>query len=184
MGPYILWPEKARKSQSSACTSTFMWGTDCAPSTSTRASWAWAIRAISFTSFTVPRTLETCVTATILVRGSHVLSTFCEVERPVVLDGHVGERAALPGADELPGHDVAVVLHTGEEHDVSLAECASPHADATRFIDSVVPRVKTISAGRAALRSLCVLCRDSSKAAVASSPRVCRALWTFALPCS
>ncbi len=68
VGPIILWPEKARKSASSAFTSTGMWGTDCAASTTHSAPTSWARFAISSTGLMVPRTLEVWTTVTSFVR--------------------------------------------------------------------------------------------------------------------
>jgi hypothetical protein len=68
VGPKILWPENTKKSASSACTSTGMCETDCAPSTSVRAPARCAIATISRTGTTCPSALDTCVTATIFVR--------------------------------------------------------------------------------------------------------------------
>ena len=58
VGPNILCPENARKSQSKSCTSTGMWGTLCAPSIMTAAPTARALAVISFTGLIVPRELE------------------------------------------------------------------------------------------------------------------------------
>src|SRR5690606_11740134 len=67
VGPYILCPENAKKSTSSACTSTATCCTACAPSTSTGTSWLCAISIISFTGLTVPSALETYVKETSFV---------------------------------------------------------------------------------------------------------------------
>ncbi|MCY1307934.1 hypothetical protein D9M69_225550 [compost metagenome] len=74
VGPKILCPENTRKSASSACTLVRRCGTDCAPSTSTRAPTPWARAMISATGVMVPRALETWVTDTSLVRGQSSLA--------------------------------------------------------------------------------------------------------------
>ena len=57
VGPSILWPVKAKKSQPIDDTSTGMWGTLCEPSTRQSAPRSWASWAISATGLMVPRTL-------------------------------------------------------------------------------------------------------------------------------
>ena len=63
-GPSILWLEKAKKSHPISFTSTFMWGTDCAPSTRTTAPFSCAMLVIFFASFMLPKTLDTWVKET------------------------------------------------------------------------------------------------------------------------
>ena len=60
VGPAILWPENAMKSQPISCTSTGMCGTLCAASTSTRAPTRCAASAISFTGVMAYRARWTC----------------------------------------------------------------------------------------------------------------------------
>ena len=69
VGPYILCPLKAKKSQSRSCTSIFMWGALCAPSTKTGMPWAWASRMMSLTGLMVPSTLLTWAMLTSRVRS-------------------------------------------------------------------------------------------------------------------
>ena len=51
--------------------------------------------------------------------------------------------------EQLPGHEVAVVLHLGEQNHVAGVEKFPPQAWATRLMPSVVPRVKIISSALA-----------------------------------
>ena len=81
MGPPSLCAEKAMRSQSRSFTSTAMWGTDCAPSTTMYAPTSCARCAMALTSFWTPRTLETCVTDTILVCGPILAATSSGVIR-------------------------------------------------------------------------------------------------------
>ena len=67
IGPKILCPENAKKSASSSCTLTGICGVLCAPSTTITASFSCAMAAISLIGLILPRTLETCVIATIFV---------------------------------------------------------------------------------------------------------------------
>ena len=73
-----------------------------------------------------------------------------EVERPSSVSGMYRSSAPVACAGELPGHDVRVVLHLGEEDLVARLRNFRPQPWATRLIDSVVPRVKTIVRGSAA----------------------------------
>ena len=75
VGPSILCPENARKSQSMSCTSTGMCGTLCAPSTSTAAPTARALAASSLTGLMVPTALDSCDIANNRVRGPIIRST-------------------------------------------------------------------------------------------------------------
>ena len=61
VGAHVLWPEKAKKSQPMACTSTGSWRMLCAASTTNSAPAAWARSARSATGTTAPLTLETWV---------------------------------------------------------------------------------------------------------------------------
>ena len=75
LGPHILWPENAKKSTPSACTSTFLCGTACAPSQTMIAPSSCA-RAASFsTPVTVPSEFETRFVATTLTRPSRQTSS-------------------------------------------------------------------------------------------------------------
>ena len=80
VGPSILWPVNAKKSQPMAGTSTGMWGTLCEPSTTTSAPCSWARRVISATGLSVPSTLLTCTTPTMRVRSDSRLAEGVHVE--------------------------------------------------------------------------------------------------------
>ena len=67
IGPMSLWPENAKKSAPSSCTSIAICGVLCAPSTTTTAPKLCALSAIFLTGFTHPRTFDTCPTASSFV---------------------------------------------------------------------------------------------------------------------
>ena len=69
VGPTILCPVKATRSAPRLATSTGSWGTACEASSTSVAPTACAIVAISRTGLTVPSTLDTYATETILVRS-------------------------------------------------------------------------------------------------------------------
>ena len=68
VGPYILWPEKTKKSQSSAARRPAMWPAAWPRRSAPRRRPVRAA-AISATGFMVPRAFDMWLTATILVRG-------------------------------------------------------------------------------------------------------------------
>ena len=135
VGPSILWPLKARKSAPSSRTSVGKCGTLWAASTSTTAPAAWARRAISATGLIVPSTFETEATATIFVRSVSKRVERVEDQQAVVGDRNVLEDGAGPLGQLLPGHEVGVVLHRGDEDfvagsDVRIAPTAGHQVDA------------------------------------------------------
>ena len=112
-----------------------MCGTLWAASTSTTAPAAWARRAISATGLIVPSTFETAATATILVRSVSSVSSASRIEQAVVGDRNVLEHRAGALGQLLPGHEVGVVLHRGEEDfvaglHVGIAPTAGDEVDA------------------------------------------------------
>ena len=72
----------------------------------------------------VPSTFDMWVSATILVRWVEQLLERVEQEVAVVGDRRPFQHRALPLAQEVPGHDVGVVLHDGEHDLVALADHA------------------------------------------------------------
>ena len=88
-----------------------------APSTSTGMPRACASFTTSFTGTTVPSTFDMCVIATILVRGVEQLLELVDEEIAVVVDRRPFDHRALALAQEMPRHDVGVVLHD-REHDL------------------------------------------------------------------
>ena len=121
VGPHILWAENATKSASHACTSTARWGTAWQASTSTCAPAACAASASGRMSLMVPSTLDIALTASSLA-PSRSAERF---ERSRLVVG--GERdppdldAAL-GGEDLPRHDVGVVLHVREHDGIALTQ--------------------------------------------------------------
>ena len=85
-----------------------------------------AISIIRCTGLTVPSAFETCATATIFVRGPEQLCKFIEQQLALVVDGSDAQPGAFFFAQNLPGHDVGVVLHGGDQHFVAGADmCAA-----------------------------------------------------------
>ena len=110
---------------SSAVRSTGSCGTPCAPSTTVTAPAARARRTISAIGLIVPSTLDTWATATSLTRPSaSIASSSSSASSPPGGDRHVAQPSALLLAQDLPGDDVGVVLHLGDEHLVALADVA------------------------------------------------------------
>ncbi len=99
-----------------------MCGTACAPSISDRAPAARTLETISATGLIVPSTFETCVKATRRTspRASSE-SSACERELAVLVDLQIAELGAALAAEHLPGNDVRVVLHLGDQHGVAGA---------------------------------------------------------------
>ena len=87
VGPQILCPEKAKKSQSISLTSTFICGTLWAPSTINKALCSWAIFASSLTSTVYPKTFVTWAKDITLVFGVIEFFKFSAVIRPSSVSG-------------------------------------------------------------------------------------------------
>ena len=89
------------------------------------------------------------VTATSFVRGPTASITFSRVERAVGLDVDPFQHHPLPLAQEVPGHDVGVMLHH-REHDLvpgleprrgpGVADEVDPHGGAGGEDDLVLVR--------------------------------------------
>ena len=62
------------------------------------------------------------VIATILVRGAEQLLEFVDQEIAVVIDRRPFDHGALPLAQEMPRHDVGMVLHDREHDLVALLD--------------------------------------------------------------
>ena len=126
VGAKILCPEKTKKSQSSACTSTRMWETACAPSTSTRR--AVAMRHLDH----LPRRRDGAERVRDLrerdeprARAEQLL-VLVEHDLAVVVHRRDAQPGALLGAELLPRHDVGVMLEPGDDDLVVLADVAAP----------------------------------------------------------
>ena len=92
------------------------------PSTSTGMPRACAMRITSLIGTMVPSTFDMWVMATILVRGVSSASNSSSRNSPSSEIGAHFRTAPLPLAQEVPGHDVGVVLHDGEHDLVALAD--------------------------------------------------------------
>jgi hypothetical protein len=83
---------------------------------------ACAIRTTSLIgTITVPSTFDMCVIATILVRGVSSFSNSSSRKLPSSSTGAHLMHRALALAQEMPGHDVGMVLHDREHDLVALA---------------------------------------------------------------
>ena len=78
LGPHILWPEIARKSTPSACTSSGTCGADCAASHTKIAPCACAQAASFSTGLIVPIEFETWFVATTLISPSAAIESSVE----------------------------------------------------------------------------------------------------------
>ena len=152
VGPQILWPEKARKSQPISRTSTRVWPALWAASTTVMTPASRARRQSSVAGLTEPIVLEMCVNESSLARSS--CSSSCE-------------RSSVPSSP-LTGMNssLAPVRFTRSCQGTRLLWCSisvskivspspifsAPQVWATKFRLSVVPRVKMISSRLSALR--------------------------------
>ncbi len=108
-----------------SCTSTGPWGTLWAPSMSTRAPAAWAFAVISRTGLMVPSAFETWLNATSLGRVRSSTSNDSLVEPALLVDGHELQVRVLLLDEQLPGHQVGVVLQLREHDRVRLPDVAA-----------------------------------------------------------
>ncbi len=176
-----LWPLKAKKSQSSSCTSIFMWGVLCAPSMRTGTSCSWAMRTMSRTGLMVPSTLLTCVRLTMRVRSLKSFSYSSRRSRPSSVMGTM--RSLMPCRACRSCHETMLLWCSISEMMTSSPSFikAWPKHEATRLMLSVVPRVKTISLVERALRKRRTVSRDASCSSVACCERKCTPRCTLAL---
>ncbi len=128
VGANTLWPEKTKKSQSSACTSTGMCETACAPSTSTQRAVAMRhLDHLACAGVTVPSALETWVNETRRVRRTEQLLVLLENDLAAIVHRRDAQPRAGLGAELLPGHDVGVMLEPGDDDLVALPRrCGGP----------------------------------------------------------
>ena len=122
VGPSILWALQATKSAPRAATSVGRWGIIWAASTTVIAPTARAAAATSATGGMVPSTLDMPEMPTTLTRSSSRAGRPLEVHPEVGGQGQVGQFGAGVAADQLPGHDVGVVLQGGEQDAVAGAQ--------------------------------------------------------------
>ena len=90
-----------------------------------------------------------------------------ELELAGVVDRHDLDREPELVAQQLPGHDVRVVLHVADDDLVAGLEAGADETVATRLIASVAPRTNTISRDSAAPTSARTFSRAASKFSVA-----------------
>ena len=125
VGPHILWPVNATKSAPRACTSSGMCGAACEASTTTRAPTSWARRTSSSARVDGAEDVGH-------VDERHDLGALGDdpvevgqVEAAVVGEREPPQRRAGALGDQLPRHDVGVVLHLGDDDLVARAETAA-----------------------------------------------------------
>ncbi len=98
-----------------------MWGTYWHASTSTRAPTAWAASTSRPIGLMVPSTLDMAVTPSSLTPSSSA-SRSVRSSWPSAVSGIQRMLEAPLGLQDLPRHDVGVVLHVGEQHRVARPE--------------------------------------------------------------
>ena len=180
VGPSILCAEKANTSHPSDSTSTGRWGALCAPSTSSSAPAFRAIPAISAIGLMVPRTFDMCVTLTTFVRSP--ISERSESRSSWPSESMPAYRSTAPVRCATSCHGTmfewcSISVSTTSSPSRRLA---SPQARATRLMDSVVLRVKTMSSAFAAPMCRAAFSRTLSYASVASTASVWMPRWMFA----
>ena len=153
----------------------------CAPSIITGTPWLWAMRMISLTGLTVPRTLLTCMTLTSFVFSLNNFSYSSRSSVPSSLMGMTRRRMFLRCCCSCQGTML-------EWCSIVLTMTSSPSSmqpstkdEATRFRLSVVPRVKTISLVERALTNFLTVSRAASWRSVACCESQWTPRWTLAL---
>ena len=163
VGPQILWPENAKKSQPMACTSTGqMPGALRAVHERGDAELARAGAKVGHGIDRAERVGDVNHREQLhLLRQQRI--ELGQVEHAFVAgDGQVGELRAGALGEQLPRHEVAVVLHLREQDHVAGFEIFRAPGLATRLMPSVVPRVKMISSALRALMNLAARVRAAS----------------------
>ena len=123
LGPHILCAEKARKSQSSACTSTAWCGAACAASTTMIAPCSCAQAESFSTGLIVPSAFETRPVATTFTLPPRAdLVEPVEVDLAAVGDREHRELGARAARDVLPRDEVGVVLELRDDDEVAWPE--------------------------------------------------------------
>ena len=157
-----------------------MWGMDCAPSTSTGTPCPWAKAIISLTGLTVPSTLETCATLTILVRSENNCLYSSNKSSPLSFIGIT--LMVIPRLAASSCQGTMLLWCSITERITSSPSCinSSPKLETSRLILSVVPRVKTISFVLRALMKRLTVSREASCSSVACCDRKCTPRCTLA----
>jgi len=140
-----LVPLNARKSQADLLHIEQIWPALWAASTQRdQARWR-AFEHSSSTGLIVPRVLEMWVRASSLTSEvSHSSSGKDPAARSQRVTGRKASLAAGARRQKLPGHDIAVVLHLGEQNDGRRPAGVLPPGVGHQVMPSVVPRVKMI----------------------------------------
>ena len=182
VGPHILWPEKARKSQPISWTSTGRCPALCAASTSVVTPSLRARAHRSATGLIVPSELEMWVIASNFTWGVRNWSRREASSRPMSpVTGRQTSRAPVCSVSSCQG-TILLWCSISVSRMMSPARtCLAPQACATRLMPSVVPRVKMISSGVRALTNWAARARAASKAAVARLLSSWMPRWTLAL---
>ena len=181
VGPAILWPEKAMKSHPMAWTSSGMCPADWAASIDGDGPTFRARAQSSATGFMVASVLETCVNANSFTSGVSTRSR-AEGRRPSSpVTGRYSGRRPSRCATSCQGTRLLWCSISVRRMTSPFLRFAPPQLEATRFMDSVVPRVKMTSSGAAALMNLATRARAPSYPSVERIDSAWRPRWTLAL---
>mmetsp|Transcript_33484 Transcript_33484/g.107628 ORF Transcript_33484/g.107628 Transcript_33484/m.107628 type:complete len:212 (+) Transcript_33484:683-1318(+) len=162
VGPHILCPDATKKSTPRRPTSTGMCGTDWHASSSTRAPTPCAAATISPTGATAPSTLETCCTATSLVRGPSSVRRCGRSSCSVAFRRAYRSTTPRSAASSCHGTMLEWCSATLSTTSSPSPRLARPHVCATRLIASVAPLVNTTSSRDAAPTKAATLSRAAS----------------------
>ena len=184
VGPHILCPENARKSQPNSRTSSAKCPMLCAASTSVSAPTARACSQSSATGLIVPSEFEICVKANNFTSGVSSAGNCSSSRVPSSRTGTKRSRAPVRSANNCHGTRLLWCSITVSRITSPSRINLSPHACATRLMLSVVPRVKMISSALAAPIYSATRRRAFSYASVARELSVCNPRCTLAFSCS
>ncbi len=186
VGPHILWPVKATKSAWRACTSSGMCGAAWEASMQTRAPTSWARRMIVSTGLTVPRMLDTSTKGDDLRLLGDDLLDVRQVEPAVVREAEPLQLRARALRQQLPRHDVGVVLHLRDDdlglvvHPVGLVGPAQHVRHEVQRLGGVLGEDHLVAARRVDERGDLVA-RALVQRRGLSSASTCTPRWTLAL---
>ncbi len=180
VGPYVLWPEKAKKSQSSFCTSMTACAACCEASTRTAAPFLCARSMISFSGCIVPSTLLSPLTDTsFVVPFSRIFLVSLRSINPSAVIGN--QSSPMPCRFSSCIHGTMLLWCSSIEIAIRSFFCrVSPKLCATRLMASVAFFVKMISYACCAFKNFRTMSRALSCITVASSASACTPRLTFA----
>ena len=88
--------------------------------------WAWAMPIICFTGLTVPRVLETCVTDIRRVCSLIIPSSWSTCKGAAGIERQHAELHIADVGQQLPGHNVGVMLHLTDDDFIAIVTLAAP----------------------------------------------------------